>query len=134
MMLCLELEVIMSVQQTGAAPAADAGSMEAVRMVGGLPSTAGFLTFTASGDLEIEFYDFGEDAHSHFGNDVATIYTVKRDDLPTLLAALPNAEGRDAEGLDIRQTLLGKFPHVLSLVAWIKEANIPVATAFDSWA
>ena len=124
----------MSTHQDGDAPLIDAASMESIRMPGGLPSTAGFLRFTSSGDLEIEFYDFGERAQSSFGNDVATTYTVRHGDLPTLLAALSTDQGVQAPGADVRQVLVAKFSGVLSLVAWIKEEGIPFTTSFDSWA
>jgi len=124
----------MSTNQEGSASAVDIGLMESMRMPGGLPSTAGFLRFKSGGDLEIEFYDFGENAQSSFGNDVATTYTVRRADLPTLQAALSNDQGVHAEGADVRHVLVAKFSGVLGLVAWIKGEGIPVTTSFDSWA
>lgn len=124
----------MSTHQEGNAPLIDAASMESIRMPGGLPSTAGFLRFSSCGDLEIEFYDFGERAQSSFGNDVATTYTVTCDDLPTLLAALANDQEVRAQGADMRHVLVANFSDVLSLVAWINGEGIPVTTSFDSWA
>lgn len=107
---------------------------DSMRMPGGLPSTSGFLRFTASGDLEIEFYDFSDSAQSSFGNDVATTYTVRCGDLPMLLAALSRDQGGDVASADVRHALVAKFSGVLSLISWVKEEGIPVTKSFDSWA
>jgi hypothetical protein len=124
----------MSAQQEGVASEVCSDRMEPVRMPGGLPSTAGFLRLAVSGDLQIEFYDFSESAESSFGNDVATIYTVKCTDLPGLQVVIPIAPEGYAEGGDVRHALAAGFSDVLALVRWLKEQGIPVITSFESWA
>ena len=87
------------------------------------------------GGIELELYDFSDEAQSSMGNDVAWIWTVDLAAKPRfveLLAARAGAEIPNDETL--LDALARNFEHVHAIRAWMRENQIPFEEKFDSWA
>jgi len=103
------------------------------------PFTGDKSTATASvledGRIQLDLYDFSEEAQSSMGNDVAWIWTIETDHIPRLIELL---EKRTGTAIQDDQTLLEAFARNFSDVhairAWLKENWIPYKEQFDSWA
>lgn len=84
------------------------------------------------GSLELELYDFSPEAQQSMGNDVAWIWTVESQHMPTLIERLPNlAHGSDQA---LVQYLILAFVDVHAIRDWIRQQEIPLREDFDSWA
>jgi hypothetical protein len=87
------------------------------------------------GRIELELYDFSQDAQDHMGNDVAWIWRVETARIPRLLKLLEERTGtaiRDDQAL--LDAFARNFPHVHAIRDWFKEKWIPYEEKFDSWA
>jgi hypothetical protein len=87
------------------------------------------------GGIELELYDFSDEAQSSMGNDVAWIWKIDAAQRPRLVELL---EGRTGAPIRDDQTLLDalaqSFSHVHAIRDWLKEEGIPYEEKFDSWA
>ncbi len=115
-------------------PGQEVCSDGSVRMPGGLPGTAGFVRLNGAGNLEIEFFDFSEQAQLSFGNDVVTTYTIAHKDLAKLVAELALPESPTDGFHDLPRLFAKQFSGVMTLINAIKASGIRVKTSFDSWA
>jgi hypothetical protein len=87
------------------------------------------------GRIELELYDFSDEAQSSMGNDVAWIWRIETAHIPRLRELLEERTGapiRDDQTL--LDTLARHFPHVHAIRDWLKEKGIPYVEQFDSWA
>lgn len=92
----------------------------------------GFVRLTDSGDIEVELYDHSEGARSAFDSDVSTIYTVKKDDLPTLAERLAEGFGGPAPSIASLLGQLTTFSDVQGLIDWLTtKSGVPVAKRVD---
>jgi hypothetical protein len=106
--------------------------MERVRLQGGLDRTASWVCVDDEGRLVVECFDFSEDAHDFFGNDVAFTLTVDAALKPAILARLDVAEP-DAGNVDdvLLETILARFESYFAVKDWLERERIPFAGAFD---
>jgi len=87
---------------------------------------------TTEGSLELELFDFSDQAQQSMGNDVAWIWTVEAEDMPALLRALPVQAALSDQALI--DALVSGHGHVHAIRDWIRAQNIPLRENFDSWA
>jgi hypothetical protein len=119
---------------------------ESVQIAAKLPSSCGFIRLNEKGGLEVEFYDHGELAHSFFGNDVSTFYTISTEQFPTLLTALEQRQAmhslnRVAAQVDWTDTshfglptrVAHSFLDIEDLLEWLKASDLQLHTRTDTW-
>lgn len=94
--------------------------------------SSGSARLTTEGSLELELYDFSDQAQQSMGNDVAWIWTVAAEDMPALLHMLPVEAALSDQALI--DALVAAHGHVHAIRDWIRAQNIPLREDFDSWA
>jgi hypothetical protein len=106
--------------------------MERIRLEGGLDRTASWAYMDEQGRLVVECFDFSEDAHDYFGNDVAFTLTVDAESKASLLERL-GGTAEDDVGLDesILRALAGRFTSYFDVRAWLEAEGIAFRSAFD---
>lgn len=100
----------------------------------GNDSTAA-ATVLGDGRIQLDLYDFSDEAQSSMGNDVAWFWTVEAAHKLRLIELLEKGTGaliRDDEQL--LAALASHFAHVHAIRDWLRENNIPFEEKFDSWA
>jgi hypothetical protein len=103
-----------------------------LRMPGVLEGTVGFVRRTERGELEVELYDFSEQAQEKLGGDIATIYTVRAEHLQQLAARLAERSAGEPASIEQVQCLLASFETVDSLIDWLtRESGVPFSKAVD---
>jgi len=107
--------------------------MERVRLQGGLDRTASWVCVDDEGRLVAECFDFSEDAHDFFGNDVAFTLTVDVDQKAAILERLGVAMPRDPAKLDavLLETVLARFTSYFAVKDWLEQEHIPFAGTFE---
>ncbi len=92
-------------------------------------------TILQDGRIQLDLYDFSDEAQSSMGNDVAWTWNVEAVHKPRVIELLEKRSGApipdDQALLDV---LAGQFPHVHAIRDWLRENNIPFEEKFDSWA
>ncbi len=119
---------------------------ESIRIAAMRPSSCGFIRLNEKGGLEVEFYDHGELAHSFFGNDVSTFYTISTEQFPMLVTALQRRQAmhsldRVAAQVDWTDTsisgLLTRVAHsfldIEDLLVWLRASDVQFHTRTDTW-
>jgi hypothetical protein len=106
------------------------------KLSGGLKKTASWARLKDDGSLEVETFDFSDDAQGSFGNDVAFLITVAPEHLPDLLGHLEwlgqyPGEAGQARLLD---TVQQRFTSYFEFKKWLEQCGIPFRTKFDSQA
>jgi hypothetical protein len=96
------------------------------------PQSSAWVRLTTTGDLELELFDFSDEASNSLGGDVAWIWTVSGADLPDLLRHLPVAASLSDEAF--LTSLIGTHPHIHALRDWLRARQIPLREDFDSQA
>jgi hypothetical protein len=97
--------------------------------------TASWVKILVDGRIELEYFDFSEDAHDMFGNDVAYMYYVEVADKPRVVELLEERTGATISGDQaMLDALAEEFPDVWSIKNWLAEKQVPFAKEFDSWA
>ena len=103
------------------------------------PFTGDQSSATASvledGRIELDLYDFSEEAQSSMGNDVAWFWRIETAHIPRLIELLEERTGtpiRDDQAL--LAAFAQHFSHVHAIRDWLKEKWIPYEEIFDSWA
>lgn len=103
------------------------------------PFTGDHSTATAAvledGRIQLDLYDFSDEAQSSMGNDVAWYWRVEAVHKPRLIALLEEQTGapiRDDQAL--LEAFARHFSHVHAIRDWLKEKWIPFEEKFDSWA
>jgi len=87
------------------------------------------------GRIDLDLYDFSDEAQSSMGNDVAWIWRVEAVHKPRLMALLEERIGtpiRDDQAM--LDAFAQSFSHVHAIRDWLKEKWIPFEEKFDSWA
>ncbi|HEX2076479.1 MAG TPA: hypothetical protein VHG08_02185 [Longimicrobium sp.] len=105
------------------------GERARVRLSGGLQKTASWAILRADGGVTVEWYDYSEEAHRVFGNDVAHLVHVSPSDVPRLCTLLGAA---DADA--VLQAMEARFADYFAAKAWLDEQSIPYQQEYDSWA
>jgi hypothetical protein len=96
--------------------------------------TAAWARILEDGEIELELYDYGSQAMSEFGNDVAWLYRVGVDDKPKLIEALSGCAGRAIYDDDeLLEALARHFEHVHAARDWIQGVGIPLEEEFLPW-
>lgn len=119
---------------------------ESIRIAATRPSSCGFIRLNEKGGLEVEFYDHGELAHSFFGNDVSTYYTISTEQFPTLVTALQQRQSmhsldRVAAQVDWTDTSISGLPtrvahsflYIEDVLEWLKASDLQLYTRTDTW-
>jgi hypothetical protein len=97
-----------------------------------LDGTCGFVRLTATGDIEVELYDHSKQVRIAFDGDVSTIYTVRKGDLPRLVAKLTPGGGDPTPSNTALAEQLGRFIDIDSLIDWLTmESGVPVLKRVD---
>jgi len=87
------------------------------------------------GGIDLDLYDFSDEAQSSMGNDVAWIWRIDTAQRPRLVELLEERTGtaiRDDQAL--LDAFARHFPHVHAIRDWLKEKGIAYEEKFDSWA
>lgn len=105
------------------------GERARVRLSGGLTKTATWVILRADGGVTVEWYDYSDEAHRVFGNDVAHLVHVGPAEVPRLCALLGAA---DADALP--RAMQARFADYFAAKAWLDEQSIPYEQEYDSWA
>ena len=87
------------------------------------------------GRIELDLYDFSEEAQSSMGNDVAWFWRIETAHIPRLIELLEERTGtpiRDDQAL--LDAFARHFSHVHAIRDWLKEKWVPYEEIFDSWA
>ena len=88
----------------------------------------------ADGRIQLDLYDFSDEAQSSMGNDVAWFWNIDAAHRPRLVKLL---EERTCVAIRNDQELLEafrQFEDVHAIRDWLKEMQIPFEEVFDSWA
>lgn len=96
-----------------------------VKLAGGPEKTATWI-WLQDQQLKIEYYDFSEEAHTFFGNDIAWTITVR--DLEKLLSIV----NKDAETLIAWMEQY--FKSYFGIKQWLEENRIEFSIERESWA
>jgi len=96
------------------------------------PQSSAWVRITTTGDLELELFDFSDQAGQSLGGDAAWFWTVSAADLPGLLPRLPVAAALSDESL--LTALIADHPNVHALRDWLRACQIPVREDFESQA
>ena len=115
----------------------DAGSKAriSVKVKSPWDKSAAWARVLEDGRIELELYDFSQDAQDHMGNDVAWLYRIETAEKPRLKALLEERAGtaiRDDHAL--LDAFARTFSHVHAIRDWLKAQGIPYEEQFDSWA
>lgn len=89
----------------------------------------------ADGRIQLDLYDFSDEAQSSMGNDVAWYWRIEAAHKPRLIELLAEKTGTlipDDQAL--LEALAQNFPHVHAIRDWLNEKWIPYEEIFDSWA
>jgi hypothetical protein len=120
---------------------------ESIRLPARMPRSCGFVRINAAGALELELYDHGDMAHSLFGNDVSTFYTVPASQWPVLTAGLQQRQAaadtlpRRAAQVDWTDTRTAELPNRVAdsflkideFLHWLTSSDVAFHTHTDSW-
>lgn len=93
--------------------------------------SAAWARVMEGGRLELELYDFSDEANAHLGNDVAWIWKVSAEDTAQAMWQL-GVKARDYPAL--LQKIRDQFPTVHKARDWFKASGFAVEELFDSWA
>lgn len=106
-----------------------------IRLKGPWDKTAAWARLTPEGALELELYDYSEEAERWMGNDVAWIWRVAPADLPAARQAIARIAPRALAGDEALLAALAEdFPHVHAVRDCLRQSGVPLAEKFDSWA
>ena len=106
-----------------------------IKLKGPWDHSAAWARVMADGRLELELYDFSEEAQSSMGNDVAWIWSVAAADVPRVLELLQEKTGEAISGdKQLLAAFKKHFEHVHAVRNWLREKQIPLDEKFDSWA
>lgn len=119
---------------------------DSVYIAATLPRTCGYIRLNEKGDLEVELYDHGELAHSFFGNDVSTFYTIPTQQFPKLVKALQERQAMhslnrvaaqvdwtDASNSGLPTRVANSFLDIENLLEWLKASDLQFHTRTDTW-
>jgi hypothetical protein len=104
----------------------DACRME-VRLKAPWSGASAWARLLEDGSIQLELYDFSEEAQNWLGNDVAWRYTVAPASVPELRRLLPAPDD-----VAVLEAFAGNFPHVHAVRDWLRSNGIPFDEAFDS--
>jgi hypothetical protein len=97
--------------------------------------SAAWARVLQDGRIELELYDYSEEAQAHMGNDVAWLYRIETEHKPRLLALLQERAGvAIADDETLLDVLARTFAHVHAIRDWLRTNQIPYEEKFDSWA
>ncbi|HBY59520.1 MAG TPA: hypothetical protein DEH78_06830 [Solibacterales bacterium] len=98
-----------------------------VKLRGSPPGSSSTVYFSPDGTLVVEFYDFGEEAQSSMGNDVAFLLHLD----PAAQAQFASSIGAEGPLLD---AIAARFANYFEVRKWLDAHSIPYRHEFDSWA
>lgn len=99
--------------------------------------SAAWARVMVDGSVELELYDFSEQAQSSMGNNVAWIWSFKAEHVPRVIELLKEHCRNVTEiGSDeaLLEALARHFAHVHAVRDWLREKQIHLEEKFDSWA
>ena len=87
------------------------------------------------GDLELELFDFSEEAQSSLGNDVAWTWRVPGSEKERVRERLGVRAGRRLEGdAEMLGAMVLEFANVHGVRDWLRAEGFSVTEEFDGWA
>ena len=90
---------------------------------------------TAAGALELDLYDYSDEAHQWLGNDVAWTWRVAPEHVELARRALAWKAGRPVPGdADMLAAIAEHFQSVHQARDWLRKCGVPLGEEFDSWA
>jgi hypothetical protein len=105
--------------------------MNRVRLTGGLERTASSAYVNTEGGIVVECFDFSQDAHDFFGNDVAFSLTIDAELKTAVLEGLGIAHPDDDVDAAILSALADRFASYYAVKQWLEEQQIAFSTAFE---
>lgn len=96
---------------------------EKVKLTGGPDKTATWI-WLEDGCLKVEYYDFSDEAHTLFGNDIAWTITVK--DMAKLFSTVNKDEATFIPWMD------GYFKSYFGIKQWLEENGIEFSIERES--
>ena len=110
----------------------------AIKLTGDLAQTTTRIQITEVGDLVVDYYDFSDDAHRAFGNDVAYVLTITATEKSRIFQLLAAEQGIETPLLSpdnlILRLLKQQFGNYFQLKQWLDDNAIQYQQHFDSWA
>jgi hypothetical protein len=106
--------------------------MNRIRLQGGLERTASSAYIDGEGRLVVECFDFSEDAHNFFGNDVAFVLTIAAELKQALLERLrvdASAESDADEAL--LRAVADRFSSYFDIKTWLEAEELAFTSSFD---
>jgi hypothetical protein len=98
----------------------------------GNDSTAA-ATVLGDGGIQLDLYDYSDEAQSSMGHDVAWFWTVETAHKPRLIELLEKRTGATIQDDQALLDLLAhEFSDVHAIRDWLRENNIPYEERFDS--
>lgn len=98
---------------------------EKVKLTGGLDKTVTWI-WIDNGQLNVEFYDFSEEAHTFFGNDIAWTITVH--DMDKLYSTV------NKDAVSLISWIEQYFKSYFGIKQWLEENGIAFSIERESWA
>lgn len=102
------------------------------RIPGSWKSSSGWVRITDDGHLQLELFDFSDEAGSSLGGDVAWLWTLDARHFPALFTRLPARTSQSNAAL--LDYLVQQHATVHKLRDWIRDLPLPLKEEFDSQA
>ncbi len=113
----------------------DSLGRQSIRLNGTWKQSSAWGRVTHDGGIELELYDYSDEAQSSMGNDVAWIWSVAPADKPLVVELLRQKIGGPvADDAAILEAFAQHFEHVHAVKNWLLENKIHLEEKFDSWA
>ena len=109
------------------------GERKSVRLRSSLEGSASWVRVLDDGRLEVEFYDYGEEAEAAFGNDVA--FVLRLDAVATRNVAATLLESSSAATTEaLLAAMDARFASYFDVRDWLDANAIPYEKSFDGHA
>lgn len=107
--------------------------MREIRLKSPWEKSSAWARLTPEGALELELYDFSEEAERWLGNDVAWIWRVAPEHVELARRAIAWKAGHPVAGdEDLLAAIATHFASVHAARDWLKKSGVPVEEKFDS--
>lgn len=115
-----------------------ASNEKSVKLRGGLEKTATWLKITSDGELIVDYYDFSNEAQDTFGNDIASVLTIKPQEKIRILQLLSNSievtNGESSTDELLLKLMSEKFDSYFAIENWLQTNGIEYQQHYDAWA
>jgi hypothetical protein len=111
------------------------GKMNKVKLRGKLKGTASWVEIKADGGLQLEFFDYSEDAQAIFGHDIAYLIQVSSEEKRQVMAGL-NIHDDELAHLDLLllERIEERFVDYFECKEWLDTHGVLYQKEFDAMA